>query len=614
MKPGKRTTVSCWMALWGAVVLTGCQEGWKRETELPPEPAPQAAPALDPVLSGTIGSYAALGSVDTTLVRGFGLVIGLGDAGSSDCPTSVREHLIDYFNKRIAAGRPTGYRPRFSPQRLIDSRDTAVVEILGMVPPGAPRNTRFDLQVEAIAGTETRSLHGGLLLPSELRLYDVAVSGKGMLSGATVAYAHGPVFTNPFVSDPRSTTASDPRRGFVLGGGRTTDERNARLLLMEPSYSMARRIERRINQRFGHSPKVAESISRGNLVLHTPPQYADKPDLFIRLAPYLYLQDHVSFTERKMRELVDLAARPEADCERIALVWEGIGRTTIPQIQPLYTHESPALSFHAARTGLRLRDVTALPIVAEIAANPEQPYRLLAIRELGECHYPQAAVKLAPLLDDDDQEVRIAAYDALLSQRHPRVRTVRFPNALDPNELNLILDVIETSGRPLIYVRRTRAPRVAVFGERMPLVLPVFYNHPEDCVTINARNETDDDVTVFSRAPRSGLSEKIVIPPRVVDLIVALADVPEKDEADRLRGIGLTYSQVVQVLATLCQDGTIPAEFVLEQTSLTELLGPQPFPDRPEADEPENGSDDAGVSTFDEPLLPPEPPAEREQS
>ncbi len=42
--------------------------------------------------------------------------------------------------------------------------------------------------------------------------------------------------------------------------------------------------------------------------------------------------------------------------------------------------------------------------------------RLLAVHELGECNSPQAAIPLLPLLSDADQEVRIAAYEALLQR------------------------------------------------------------------------------------------------------------------------------------------------------------------------------------------------------
>ena len=328
-------------------------------------------------------------------------------------------------------------------------------------------------------------------------------------------------------------------------------------------------------------------MSKGYLKLHTPPEFAARPDHFIQLVTHLYLPNHPAFYERKLRELARMISSASADAERVSLMWEGIGRVGVAQIQPLYTHENPSVRFYAARAGLRLKDVTALPVMTEIAATPRHPHRLPAVKELGECAFQAATVELTPLLDDEDQEVRIAAYEGLLQHRHASaIQTQVFPNPLDPSETNLILDVVESGGEPLIYVRRTREPRVAVFGTRTPLTLPLFYSHPEERVVLNALAKTDD-ITLFYRAPQSQrLSEKIMVPPRLIDLIVALADLPVKDEAGRLRGVGLNYSQVVQVLAALEREGAIPARVVLERESLAELLGPAEIPERPETDEP----------------------------
>ena len=570
------------------LVLTGCQEGsWGRRESLPPERPPRPALQGQPALADTIGSYGLLSSVSGQRVRGFSLVVGLGENGSRDCPTTIREYLVEYLSLQLAPQGGGRRRPRLSPEQLIDSLDTAVVEVVGIVPPGAPRGTRFDVQVQAIPGTATRSLEGGMLLPCDLKIYEVAQGREGLIGGRKVAGARGTVFTNPFASESNPTGISDPRQGFALSGGQTLSPRSVRLLLLEPSYSLARRIERRVNERFGHRPEAAEAMSKGYLKLHTPPEFAARPDHFIQLVTHLYLPNHPAFYERKLRELARMISSASADAERVSLMWEGIGRVGVAQIQPLYTHENPSVRFYAARAGLRLKDVTALPVMTEIAATPRHPHRLPAVKELGECAFPAATVELTPLLDDEDQEVRIAAYEGLLQHRHASaIQTQVFPNPLDPSETNLILDVVESGGEPLIYVRRTREPRVAVFGTRTPLTLPLFYSHPEERVVLNALAKTDD-ITLFYRAPQSQrLSEKIMVPPRLIDLIVALADLPVKDEAGRLRGVGLNYSQVVQVLAALEREGAIPARVVLERESLAELLGPAEIPERPETDEP----------------------------
>ena len=117
-----------------------------------------------------------------------GLVIGLGESGGSDCPSTIREYLLDYFAREFAPRDASERRPDFSPKQMIDSLDTAVVEVHGVVPGGAPRGTRFDLQVEAV-GTQTRSLEGGVLALCELKRFDVTAAGKGLVGGRTLARA-----------------------------------------------------------------------------------------------------------------------------------------------------------------------------------------------------------------------------------------------------------------------------------------------------------------------------------------------------------------------------------------------------------------------------------------
>jgi len=584
-------------------LLPGCGGGegrWRPKRSIPREAPPPKSTDYGPVLSDTIWQQARAETLLPLELRGFGLVVGLGENGSGDCPTSIREYLADYLGKEVYSTASADVRRKFSPEKLIDSTDTAVVEVIGLISAGAPKGAVFDLQVMALPGTGTRSLEGGLLLPAELKIYDVATSGAGIVAGHTLARGGGLVFTNPFASEQSATATPDPRRGLVLSGGRTLEERTARLVLYEASTATAQRIDRRLNERFGHAPRVAEAMSRAYVDVHTPPAAARFPERFVELTQFVPLPNHPAFLERKLRTLTDVVVRPGANRAEVALVWEGVGPLALPYVQPLYTHENADVAFYAARTGLRLDDVTALPVIAAIAKSVDHPHRLLAVRALGETRYPQAALELVPLLDDSNQEIRIAAYEALRLHRHPAIRTTEFASALAPHQINTVLDVVESKGKPLIYVRRTRAPRVAVFGPQTPVSVPLFYAHPEDVVTLTANSETDD-VTLFSRFRHSAtLSEKLVVPPRVVDLIAALADRPVEDDAGKLRGLGLTYSQIVGVLAALCEDGSIPAHLALEQVTTTDLFGPQRRPERPEADEPASSvapRDDAAPAT-----------------
>jgi len=577
---------TCGAAALTLLVAGGCQDGqWRPliRKAPPPEPKPRPAAVQDPVLAGSIATLTFLANVEPQPVRGFGIVIGLGENGSRDCPTAIRDYLIEVMTKEAQTWGSLEQRRKFSASELIDSLSTAVVEVVGAVGAGAPKGTRFDIEVRAIPGTATRSLAGGLLLPCELKIADPGASDEELLGGTVVARAGGPVFVNPFAASARAAGAVDLRRGTVLGGGHTIEGRPVRLLLREPSYPTARRLERRVNERFGQRPPAAEAMSRGYLYLHTPAEYATRPQEFLQLVPHLYLDDHPVFVENKLRELARLIVLAGADGQRISLAWEGIGRTAVPPIKPLCSHSDPQVRFYAARAGLRLKDVDALPVLAGIAAGANPSLALLALKELGRCPYPQAALKLAPLVDHPSPEIRIAAYEALLNHRSPLVHSQPFPSALDPMQLNLVLDTVTSHGPPLIYVRRTRTPRIVVFAPATRVTVPLFYSDADDTVTVTAASDAAD-ITLFTKHA-GRLSEPLLVPPRVPDLIAALSDLPAQDKAGSQRGVGLPYSHVVQVLAALCRDGTIPAHLEIERLAMTEIFGPERGLERPESDD-----------------------------
>lgn len=599
-------------ATFGVLVLAGCKDGWNElfKPKPDPEPPPRAADPVDPLIRDTIGQHAVVADTGGLRVRGFSLVIGLGENGSSDCPVAIREYLVDQLNRQVqAAGvRHSDERPKFSADRLIDSLDSAVVQVVGIIPGGAPKGTVFDVRVEAVPGTQARSLEGGLLLPCELRIFDVTASGQSMTAGRVVARAGGPVFVNPFIEAGGATTG-DVRRGWVLGGAASTEERMMRLVLGESSYALAGRIRDRLNDRFGARPPTADAQSKGAVTLHTPAAYARRPERFALLAPNVFLDASPAFGEARLRELLTRLSEPDAPYEMIALQCEGVGRNAVALLKPLYAHADPYVSFYAARTGLRLKDGAAVPVLAQIAATRQHPLRVEAARELGESELQAAALRLVPLLDNDDQQVRIAAYEGLVRARHPAIRSRRIPCALDPEQVNVTVDLVESSAAPLLYARRTREPRIAVFGLRTPVNTPMFYSHPTDIVTVNAVDERGD-LTVFARE-RYGrkLTDRVVVAPRVVDLIAALVQLPSKDEAGRLKGVALSYSQTLQVLHALCKEGVIPAEFVLEQVDLERLFGPDTPLERPETDaEAKRGTEDG-----DTPLVPPDSPPSDEK-
>jgi len=568
------------------ILLSGCDSF---RIIPPPEaaPPPRSPTADDLLLAGTVGAETVVANVDAQPLRGFGLVVGLNGRGSSDCPTVIRDYLVELMTKERQSQGAEQRKKLPSPGELIDSLDTAVVEVVGIVPAGARKGVRFDLEARALLGTSTQSLEGGLLLSTAMRYFNPAASGTGLVEGPVLAQAGGPLFTNPAPEGANPGGKADPRRGRILGGGRSLEERPTRLMLLRPNYQLAQRIERRVNECFGQKPKSAEATSAGYVELHTPAVFARQPERFREVVAQLYVDNRPATVDQKLSGLLQRAVAGGSELERIAATWEGMGRNVTPNLQPFYVNPDPALSYYATRAGLRLGDVAALPVLGGIAASASQELRILAIGELGNCDSPQAVLHLAPLLSDPDHAVRIAAYEAILQRGHPAIRSVTFRHILDQSQINFILDVVDADGPPLIYARRTRLPRLAVFGARLPVTPPVFYVHPDESLTVHTVDGSDD-IQVFAKQ-KGRMSEEILLPPRVVDLVTALAELPVRDEAGRLRGLGLPYSRVVQVVATLSQDQTIPAEVVLEEVGPLRPGGPEEAPERPISEPAEAG-------------------------
>lgn len=582
--------------------LSACNSG---KREIPPEPTPQPINLRETVLRGTIGGEALYSNATPVLLRGFGVVVGLGENGSRDCPTSVREYLVDYFARQISSQATLENRRQFSPQRLIDSLNTAVVEVYGVVPVGAVKGTEFDLQVHAI-GAQTRSLEGGLLLPCELKIYRPDAGGRGIVGGRTLAIGAGPVFTNPFRE--AADSSDDLRRGLVLGGGTTEENRPVRLLLNQPSYTRARAFERRINERFGQNPPTSDAVSRGYLVLNTPMEFAERPDRFLELVTHLPIEGGPVAIEEKLQSLSDDVRAEALTMERLSLVWEAIGRAAIASIQSLYEHPESVVRFYAARAGVRLGDVVALPVITQIALDANNPFRVAAIVELGDCGLPGAVQPLEQLLDDPVPDVRLAAYEGTLNYANRRITSRTYRHILDPRFASMTLDVIETTGPPLVYVHRTGAPRIAIFDAQMPVELPLFYAHSSDRVMLDAQEDQGEIQLLWQTRRGRRVAEPLRVPPRVAALVQALAQVPLPSLDGTVQGVGLSYATVLDVLEDLTNVGTIDAALVLEQPAIANVLGPGVRPGRPDTigtetvprDRPE--ADEVGLFPEDEPL------------
>ncbi len=526
----------------------------------------------------TIGQYAYLEGLRKMHVRGYGVVIGLGDRGTATCPQEVRDTIIEQLHKRPEFQRLRKRMHDWTPERLVDDADTAVVLVEGFIPAGAVERSRFDVSVTALPGTQTTSLRGGHLFPCDLSMYRM-LGSRSSITGQVLGRAAGPVFLNPFSDRADAATRTAGRAGRILSGGMALESRRVRLVLFRPSYSKARGIATRINNRFPGSQQVADPTSPSFVRLTIPPEYAENPKHFLALVRHLYLPQQPGFDLHRGRELAKEMVKPGADYEAIVLAWEGIGRTVLPVISKLYSHHDKAVRYYAALAGLRLRDDYAAELIAEYAADEQSARRFDAIKALGSAYeIPRAARPLRALLDDDDSRVRTAAYEALVERIDPELGTHMVGN----NNFNI--DLVPSNQETLVYAKRTGSRRIAIFGDPPRCSPPLFYRHPSGELTLNAYEDADS-ITVLRKwpfAPRSAAPLQAEFD--VIKLIELLGELPPAPDSAEITGLGVDYATILQMLYELCHSRTINARFVMEQAGVTELFGPLRPAGRPESE------------------------------
>ncbi len=519
--------------------------------------------------AGTVSEYARLNAGATVYVRGWGLVVGLGDNGSRQIPAHLGKYFRKYlYRKNMPISRESGMGPTIT--RLLRSRDTAIVEIVGVIPPGAPVGERFPVTVRA-RSLDVKSLEGGMLMPSELRR---AVGGitDPEAAGFVLAVAGGEVFVNPFIDDKNPVaSAAQLRKGRIIGGGVFVDKRRKiRLELLRPDYARANMMQKRIESRFSTEGgvKVANAVNSSRIDITVPGKWKRDYFHFLELVNHLTLRTGSGRWEKQASDVAKAMLLPGANHNQLALVWEAMGRQAVPIAARHYASPNKYASYYSARTGLRLGDLAGAPeVVLRVAETEGHPLQLRAIKELGSHkRLRRASLVLRSLLSSSNEQVRVASYKSLL-HLGSRGAVTSIPLRDGVFRLNLV----PCKGPPAIYASQVVRPEIALFGRQIKINQPMFFSSPGGIVTINSNKETGK-LTIIRRLRRKDSPmSKVQVSPDVASLVIMLGGKPDLDKNGNLTGLGLTYGEVVGVLYRMCEQKSIPATFVLEKA--TEVQG-----------------------------------------
>lgn len=487
-------------------------------------------------LGPTIGSLVEVVYPETITVEGYGLVGGLRGTGSMECPPQIRTYLIRYIMARLSEDTIS------KAEDLINSPNTAVVMIQAVVPIQDSKSEYFDIFVRALPGTQTTSLEGGWLFPSEMK-----ISGSFGITTEILADAQGPIFM-----DKIDNSGEDKKMGFILGGGKDLTNYKVVLVVRKPDFELTNLIRNRLNQRFGRD--IARAVSSGRIEIKIPTRYNQNRRRFVSLIRALYLNETPEIARKRINYHIErLALSPDNPQGETTL--EAIGNQSLADLYSLLNAADERVRLRAARCMLNLGNNTGLETLRQIALDRNSDNRLEALEALASSAITQTAAAVAgELLNDNDINVRVYAYEQLR-----KLNDI----AIDAESVgkNFFLEQIVRSERKTIYVTRCGQPRIVFFGAPIYCNQNVFVQSLDKEITINAPAGNRILSIIRAHPQREGVVASMKSTFDLGDIIRTLCAEPLTGDQEGFGGLGVSYADAIAFLKQMCDKGAVNADF-----------------------------------------------------
>jgi len=528
------------IVLIGLMLLVGGCEGAQKKSKDKKAPEVNEPTKLD----RTIGDIAEVIANQPVPVKGVGIVIGLSGTGSSECPAATREYLRKYILTQV------GRKDLIKPDTMINSIDTAVVIVEGTIPPASTKYQPFDVTVKPFPNTQTTSLVGGRLYTTDLKF--ITKVDDSIETSRTLAYAAGPIYID---SMPDSKTSA--KSGIILGGGKVIEDYPITLSLIKPDFKAAAYIRNRINQRFGKD--TANAISDRIINITVPAGYRDKKAKFIMLVKSLYIASDAPHEDARINQFIEeLKTSDDKTTFQVAL--EAIGRPAADELYPLIDAPDDKTKFAASAALLAIGDSRGLKTLRDFAQDPCSSVRILSINNIGEYASKSDVVALMNrIAGDENLEVKLAAYKYL--QRFNAPSVVRTVVASD-----FFVDQVIAEGPKSIYAYRKQQAGIVLFGAPIHCETDLYIESADGGIIINSQ-PTDDRVSILRKHPLTGgLMGPLKCSTSIADIVKLLGDPPTPKDDKTRPGLGVPYSEIVQLLKTMADKGAVKADFIAGPT------------------------------------------------
>lgn len=514
----------------GVVFFTGCKSFFgKKDEEDETERIKQQY--FDDSRPRFIGEIAGVWGTNFLKVEGISLVTNLQGTGSQPPADDLRRRLLNEMKIHDIA----------NPNAVLDSPDTSLVIVRGLIPPGVRKGERYDVEVYVPRRSETKSLRGGKLL--DTRLTTAEVIGAEIYQGHLLSKAEGPILVDSVFFEGDEVLEI---HGRILGGGVALYDRPIGLLIRDDAQSVVAtvRLARTINARFdtyrdGSRTGVATPKNNKVIELLIPKQYK------LNIGRYLQVIRHMSFNETAamrgplLEELAQQLLDPLSAGTAAARL-EAIGQDAQPILLRGLASGDPEIQFLSAEA-LAYQGVREAAAVLGRIAHDFAPFRWHAITALASMDDVEAGTALVSLFHHPDMETRYGAFRGMVA-RAPMDVSVRGRNIAD--EFNL--HVIVTDGPPAIHFSRVRRREIVVFGHEQRVSDQFLFVGPG--LTIQASG--DGNLRVSHYDHRSG--DQIRICSTKVDELITT-----------LGMLGIKYGEMLQMFRQVHANGMLAGQLAV---------------------------------------------------
>ncbi len=459
-------------------------------------------------------------NVNAAKIEGATLVRGLAGTGADEPPSSYQQLVLNDLSRDVDKKRTA--------KSEIASLNTAIVLMETVVPPGARKGDRLDVNVKFLPNSEATSMQNGYVEDGELYQY---MTADIIRRGYKLGEVNGFVVLDPDQIEKKSPIAY--KQGKIIGGAVVSRSRPIWLELKEDerSVGVAQRVEDVVNKRFSYTKpgyagkkKVAEAKAGAARVnLEIPEEYSEN------VIRYVNVVCAISFYETadELNERIDKLARqllvPETS-EFAAIQLEAIGSSNAKVVDAIKSgldSTNDEVRFNAAITSayfnLRQDRQQTARILAEFAKTNSK-YRPASLATLGTTMKTSFDVdaELRKLLADPNIETRYGAFRALW-KRNPTDYMIQGENMADQFSYHCL----NCGGSPYVHITNSVRPEIVLFNSEK------IYLAGDVEIEANPRlivRSDEDDVVVKKYAKGNGVDEQRRVSYKLDDVVRALVE------------------------------------------------------------------------------------------